>query len=251
MDRTIEMTKLRKRYHQLKNANTQIRKDECKNLLQSPKRLVDEFIEAIGQVALFDNCDEGFYPNESKRTSKPQLRGAAFLERVLFTPVSVASCTDYKFRILHREVSPARATNAGARASGAGGIDYIALREGELLVPILGEVKVANDTDPYYAFVQLLTYLSEMSSKSQFLRANRFLFDNRLSIPLLYDLHILLVDYNDRGKKGPIISLVQDLACAFKNELTLQGKQNLLGQVFCLKANTATFAGSLETIWCL
>lgn len=78
------------------------------------------------------------------------------------------------------------------------------------------EKKVNSDADAYYAIVQLLTYLSELSSDAQTTRASRFLFNSGLEVPARYDLHILLGDYNNRRKKGP-------LAEATKSGLPLQG----------------------------
>src|SRR5215218_2183217 len=63
-------------------------------------------------------------------------------------------------------------------------------------------------------------YLSEMATKNQVARASRHgEFGLPLTFPQPFDLHILLVDFNDRGEKGPLVDLTRRLATAFKSRL--------------------------------
>ena len=94
-------------------------------------------------------------------------------------PLIVVSDPIYEFEYIEREVSPLRTTGAkqengkSAQRSGTGGIDFIGwnLKND---IPILGEIKVNNDQNPFYALIQLLTYLSEISTPNQIDRINKY-----------------------------------------------------------------------------
>jgi len=173
-----------------------------------------------------------------------------YLNRLQAGTVSVPALEGYEFLIMDYEIGPRRATGAGARASGAGGIDYVALSQGTPRVPILGEIKVGNDKDTFYAFVQLLYYLSEMSSEAQVDRANRHLFGRAVCFPAKWDLHILLCDFNDRGEKGPIVEETYRLAKAFCGRLgEFADARARLGRVLCLGLGKSQSGRTLELIW--
>lgn len=248
--RDVPKTPLRHRYERLGSLSTHERRVECERLARNPAELVGEFLDAVCSMQEFDNRGEAFYPGERTRKAAPVLRGAVeVMQRLVDVPIVVRDLPGYTFRIRHREVPPLRATRAGARSSGSGGIDYVALREA-LAIPILGEIKVRSDRDPYYAFVQLLTYLSEMCSPGQIARARSHLFTPDLPERPRYDLHILLVDFMDRGRKGPIIGATHRLADAFRSQLAdCAGIEHGLGEILCLKMSTSGFAGTVDLLW--
>ena len=74
----------------------------------------------------------------------------------------------HEFRLIERKIPTQRITGADDPDSGRGGMDYIAVRNA---TPILGEIKVKDDANSFYAFIQLLTYLSEMATPNQIQRA--------------------------------------------------------------------------------
>ncbi len=256
--RTVPITRLRQRYLRLgkRGVSTGKRHEECEQLAGEVAPLLEEFLEAVHLMKSYGNRKEDFYPRGT-RVSKRRKQGTVGVTDLLERgPVAVPELAPYVFQYLHREVNPLRTTHAGmvrgARApwSGAGGLDYVGLLQGEPLTPILGEIKVGSDKDAYYAFVQLLTYLSELSSKAQFTRANRFLFRKRLVYPVRFDLHILLWDYNDRGQRGPVIDSTCRLAAAFKARLAAAvGASCTLRRVLCLRNPSGSFAGALNLVW--
>ena len=129
------------------------------------------------------------------------------------------------FRYIEREISPLRTTGnsmfltgESSKKSGTGGLDFIALNEKDNL-PILGEIKVKNDKNHFYAIIQLLTYLSEMSTPNQIDRINATgLYDNiRLDTDKFY-LYIISSQYNMRSKpRQKILSNSNELAEKLKN----------------------------------
>lgn len=252
--RSVPLTGLRRHYQRLEKMSTQKRLEECDRLAAEVKPLVDEFLEALNEMNCYDNREEPFFP-ENGRVEAPDKRGTVDITRFLKEAgsVVVAGLPEYSFEYVEREVNPVRTTRGefvdGTR-SAAGGIDYVAVFHAEPPTPILGEIKLGSDKDAYYAFVQLLTYLSELSSKAQLARANRFLFRDRLVYPVRFDLHILLWDYNDRGQREPVINSTCRLAAAFKDRLTATvGASRTLRRVLCLKNRPGTFAGALDLVW--
>lgn len=157
---------------------------------------------------------------------------------------------DYQFTYLNRQLPPLRREGAGEPTSGAGGIDYTA-RSGPR--PVLGEVKRESDQNPFYALVQLLTYLSEMATEKQVARATQHEeFGLSLAFPQPFDLHILLADFNDRGEKGPLIDLTRRLAAAFKTRLAIYPvpAAAVVGTVMCLRLDSGAFADRyVDCVW--
>ena len=260
--RAVPITRLRQRYLRLgkRGVSTGRRHKECEQLAGEVTPLLDEFLEAVRELERYDSRSEGFDPGKGRLDPKERKRnsGTVVVTNCLAAahPISVPNLAPYEFEYLHREVNPLRTTRGKfvdgtpATRSGKGGIDYVALLDGRSPTPILGEIKFKSDKDAYYAFVQLLTYLSELSSKAQFTRANKFLFKCKLVYPVRFDLHILLWEYNDRGEKGPIIDSTYQLAVAFKARLTAaMGASCTLGRVLCLRNPPEAFAGTLNLVW--
>lgn len=257
--RTVPLTKMRERYFALKapGMNVSTRTVECEKLLDDVSPLVDDFVAAVHawQNSSYDLRAEPFYPPGTRRV--PKQRGTIIVTEHLkkHQAISVSSSSPYSFSYRDREISPLRtprgrfSDNSLATRSGLGGIDYVGVTLDETPVPVLGEIKVESDADPFYAFVQLLTYLSELCSKAQTARASTFLFDGRVSGATSWDLHILLADFNDRGKRGPLIQRTCDLAAKFKDALASRGARTPVGRIRCLRMTTATFNGSLDETW--
>lgn len=259
----VPITGLRKRYLRLgyPGVSTRQRRQECDELTSDVTPLVNEFVKALDELRSYDRREDPFYPDHQRKTTARLKKGATEMFGKLEEqgqPVSVLGIPAYSFIIVDREINPLRTvgvrspdgTPASRKGRVGGGLDYVGLLEGPSRTPILGEIKAGSDKDTYYAFVQLLTYLSELSTPAQLARANKHLFKGKLAYPARYDLHILLADYNDRGQRGPIIESTHNLAVALKVGLTAAvGGGHTLGRVLCLKATVRDFADSLEVIW--
>jgi len=248
-------TKLRRRYHRIgeRGFSTNDRRRECDSLCEDAGPLVDEFIEALRELEAYDNREEAFNPEEQQRKGPGDVGTGTVIQKLRDRPVSVPALKDYRFEYVARELSPLRTTQARAPRSGTGGLDYVAILDSDSPTPILGEIKVAGDKDAYYAFVQLLTYLSEIASAAQTERANKFLFKNaKIVYPATYDLHILLADFNDRGGKGPITTSTHVLAKSFKKLLDGRSERpHHVGRVMCLRMDAKMFDGMLGLEWCV
>jgi hypothetical protein len=258
--RVVPITKLRRRYQRLgqRGVSTKHRHQECGALCADATQLVEEFQEAIREMQVYDNRKEGFYPGKGRLNPEDRDRDEGTVivtDRLASGLVSIPKLKSYAFTYLHREVNPLRTTRGTfsdglpATRTGKGGLDYVAMLDGSLSTPILGEIKAGSDKDPYYAFVQLLTYLSELSTEAQFERANKHLFNGKLAYPARFDLHILLADFNDRGERGPIIESTRRLVKRFRAQLSSQEKSPALGRVLCLTTTMRSFQGTLDLLW--
>jgi hypothetical protein len=258
----VPCTTLRKRYLRLKNMDTKARLTECETLISDVSPLVHEFVKAAGELGGYDRREDRFYPEGQRKTTPHVKKGATEMFGSLRRqPVTVPDIPSYTFRITDREINPLRTigvraldgTSVSRKGRAGGGLDYIGLLEGSAAIPILGEIKAGVDNDTYYAFVQLLTYLTELSTPAQLARANKYLFGERLRLnePIRFDLHVLLADYNAKGKeKQAILQGTRLLAKAFRTKMEgIMGARHSLGLVLCLRTSMSTFAGSLELVW--
>jgi len=251
--RTVPQTRLRGRYKSLSKVVAESKR-ACDRLLIDVTPLRDEFLEAVGAWKADDLRSERFHAPNTRRV--PKTRGTTIVTNLLKNgDICVSAPVPYTFRYIDREISPIRTPNGHfadgttARTSGSGGIDHIGMIEGAPCIPVLGEIKYANDAEPFYAFIQLLTYLSELSSEAQLARASHFLFNDRISYPTSWDLHILLADFNDRGSRGRLIKDTIDLAAKFKTAMAPYREAALLGRISCLRMGTKPFDGSLALEW--
>lgn len=250
-------TKLRSLYEELKHSSTADQQRRCEVFLRKLDSsnpgvtLAEMFHEALKDNARFSNIDQPFLNARSLKQRKvlgPTSRGDNRIVHLLtLGEVMVkGGPPKYRFNYVGRQVPPFRQEGLGKPRSGAGGIDYTAKT---MVSPILGEIKVGSDQNPFYAFVQLLTYLSEMATKSQIVRANQHQeFGIQLSTPQPFDLHILLADFNDRGKKGELIEPANLLADNFKIQLKdrYRSAAAVVGNVLCLRMDSAAFARNEE-----
>lgn len=256
-------TPMRDLYDGLEGASTADQRRLCESLLtgleSAPEapNIAALFAASLAGNAAFDNVGQPFLNEPSLRGRKPlgpDSRGDNRIVHLLASgggEVAVrGGPADYRFTYVNRQLPPLRQERAGVPTSGAGGIDYTARTATR---PVLGEVKRGDDQNPFYAFVQLLTYLSEMATERQVARANRHgEFGRPLAFPQPFDLHILLADFNDRGEKGPLIDLTWRLAAAFMNRLTSHhgDAAPVVGTILCLRMDSADFIGrSVECLW--
>lgn len=107
---------------------------------------------------------------------------------------------------------------SSGRSSGTGGIDFIAWNN-EMNLPIIGEIKCGSDETPFFAFLQLLMYCSEMATESQIKRINNTgLFKREIKLPFI--LYIFLGDFNLKGEKGKFIEPLKKIIPKVVNELS-------------------------------
>jgi hypothetical protein len=124
---------------------------------------------------------------------------------------------------------------------------------------VLGEVKCGDDKTPFYAFIQLLTYLSEMATANQIARANKHHeLELAVSFPQKFDLHILLVDhqaFKPASTKHGLIASTHLLAKRFIEQLRTKysSAADVVGHVLCLRMTADAFGQdatvSFECLW--
>ena len=151
------------------------------------------FVDAITANRDFCQIERPFIPanraNNHGRNRVTQVMQAAGEVRVTMA----APAPLYTFTYHNREVPHLRAANE-AEQLGRAWIDYVA-RVGDR--PILGEIKWKQDKNPFYAFVQLLTYFSEIATPNQMTRSIRHaLFGNGIPAKPVFDLHIFLANFD-------------------------------------------------------
>ena len=261
-------TPLRSLYESLPVLSTSEQADTCRDFIQafrSPgcRALADQFVESFEARKAYTNLEQPFLDAAALSARAPLTETSRGTNRVVYLlsqKEAVRILEDAgdevgRFAYRAREVPPLRMAGAGVPRSGAGGIDYVGLRSDcRPPRPVLGEIKYDNDQNPFYALVQLLTYLSEMAPPAQRERAARHRLFGDAPADGPFDLHVVLADFNDRGEKGPLVGLARELAVAVKAALAGHAEiAPLLGDVFCLRMNTTVFAadavGSMRVAW--
>ena len=257
MSRIVPVTALHCYYRSLEGKSTEAQTRECDAFLRNPERLLTVFLDSLAEFEVYCNLDEGFGLSGRKpldsRDPRHRVVGRLAGSETIRVP-EVAG--DYVFRYVGREINPWRTTKSTfsdgrlARSSGSGGVDYLGRTLSGRERPILGEAKEDSDKTAFYAFIQLLNYLSKFATQNQVDRCNRFqLFGGRIDYPPSFDLHILLADFNDRGTKQETIGMTRDLADAFRHGLGEVGRGDLVGRILCLRMDVENYSGTLRCEW--
>jgi len=227
----VPSTKLRALYESLTSLSlsTDTQKSIMKDLLRKDnhKRLVKLFDESYNHIDnSYDNKNESFFNLNAKRKSIEARTSIKSTNDIIFHFLSnnkkvCVAPSNYDFEYVEREVSPLRTTNANysngksAKSSGTGGLDFIGWNASRNL-PVLGEIKVHDDQNPFYALIQLLTYFSEISTPNQIVRINNYkLFGTANSISSDTKFYLYIISprqVNPDKKYDQLLSSVKVLA---------------------------------------
>lgn len=228
--KNIPITKLRNFYESLAKlglaSDTQLSIVKDINRADKYNRLISLYTESKTHFAEYANIDEPFLPDDlAHRKSLPD---PDEIEIILTTrdvisvfqknPEINVDDSGYSFTYKEREVptcrTPKTEFEAGIKKSGSGGIDFIGFNCKNRL-PIFGEIKVGGDQNTFYALIQLLTYLSELSTPNQIeriIKNNPFGNISEFQSKKSFYLYILLV-FEKYGKlKEQILTETQILA---------------------------------------
>jgi hypothetical protein len=235
-------------------------KRTCNDLIAGLQRssqssLVSIFVDSLQMSAPFDGCKQPFLNEASLKKRKAVGPGSRGDNRIVYLLSAADSVhveggpKGYEFTYVGRQLPPFRQEGLGVPRSGAGGIDYTARTATR---PVLGEIKRTGDKNAFYAFVQLLTYLSEMATDNQARRAAKFKeFGMKLAAPQPFDLHILLVDPTRRSATFDLFEKTKTLADLFRSKLP-RDHRRLLGKILCLEMDSKAFAETdTPTLQCL
>jgi hypothetical protein len=228
----VPSTKLRALYEALKSLHLSTDTQKCimQDLLRkgNHKGLVNLFDESYNHIeSTYDNINEPIFSPNAKR--KPIIGTTSIkstndiISQFLSNNKVIVDPPEYDFDYIEREVSPLRTSNAiyannlPARRSGTGGLDFIGWNTLRNL-PVLGEIKVRDDQNPFYALIQLLTYLSEISTPKQIDRINNYKHfgpANSLSTNTKFYLYIISCRQLNPKKKYDL--LLPDVKVLVKN----------------------------------
>lgn len=179
--KNIPINKLRNFYESLAklglSTDTQLCIVKDINREDKYKRLISLYEESKKDFSDYENIDVPFLPKKldhRKKLPDPNKIGTISTTQEVISvllgrnPEIDVGDECYNFKYIEREVptcrTPKTKSEAGIKKSGAGGIDFIGSND---KLPILGEIKVEGDQNAFYALIQLLTYLSELSTPNQ------------------------------------------------------------------------------------
>ena len=257
MSRIIPVTALHRYYESLSGKNTSEQTQACSEFLRDPQRLLTLFLESLAEFEAYCNLDEGFGSSSRKPLGEDDPRHRVVYKLASSETIRVPEADgDYVFRYVGREINPWRTTKSTfsdgrlGRSSGSGGVDYLGRTLSGSERPILGEIKATSDQTAFYAFIQLLNYLSKFGTRNQVARCDKFLvFDGPVTYPPRFDLHLLMADFNDRGTKQETIGKTRDLADAFRQGVGEMGQGDLVGRILCLRMDVENYSGTLHREW--
>lgn len=247
-------TRIRSLYESLQEFSTETQRSMCRDFnagLKSKTKtnLADYFAEALKENAKLDQIDEPFLTDEMLKnrhqTEQERLesdldaKGTVRVTNAMKQVKSIDIHLDpvaYSFTFIQREVPHLRGHKTAGQTRNKAWIDYIGRTNDRA---ILGEIKCNSDQNPFYAFIQLLTYLSELATPTQIQRATAHdLFDLRGFALSTFDLHILLTDFSENSDKWKLREPVHQMVVDFKKRLCADYPEfaSVVGQVLCVSA---------------
>lgn len=202
MTERIPVTPLAQEYRRLLKLSQPQRLERAEQLIRRPASLAKAFRASRRQFASFDHPDEDFYDPAPPRTplpKKPKGLGSTVEVAARLSgggPKRVLGDDRLSFLYIDRELVPARTKSGAVFADGK------SIRSGlrlDLLLAnrhdgtaIIGEVKVAQDKDPFFALMQALTHTAYLSTPSQLKRLSRVYSEKRINVGKKLDVYLLL-----------------------------------------------------------
>lgn len=194
-ERIIPVTSIWRCYQELRGMNQENRLAKAEGLVKHPAELAALFADSATHFASYDNRGEHFYPpsrferdfdeeirktndvvlrlrkqNKLTTTEAPSRRtehgaGAA----VAAVPASLLAC-DYVDRelLVQRTTSPARWEDGRPNIGGLR-LDLL-LADSADRTPIVGELKLPGDKDPFFALIQALACAAHLATNHQYER---------------------------------------------------------------------------------
>lgn len=213
----IPTTAMMGRYRKLRKQSAAKRLRYAEELLDHPERLAEDFASSVARFRSYGQVDFAFaaprltraademkrsgdiaLPLEVQRTLTPT-DGPARLDEhdagAAVTPVPAArlACTFVDRELLvQRTRNPAQWENG--RANGGGVRVDVLLADAADRTPIVGEVKLPGDMDPFFALIEALTCTAHLATPNQYERLRRQLafpaleaLTPRLDVAILHD----------------------------------------------------------------
>jgi hypothetical protein len=228
--RIIPVTDIMRRYHALRKMPQAQRLAEAQRLVEHPEDLATEFATSVAQFAPYSNVADHFYPHERaagqvdaelKRTNDLVLRLEAakqviptdapdrLMEHDAGLAVTAVPAARLGFDFVDRELLVQRTTSPAEWEDGRlnrGGVRLdVLLADREDRTPIVAELKLPGDMDPFFALVQALACAAHLATANQYERMRRHL--HRGNFPDLsggaprLDVWVLFVDASGHARR--------------------------------------------------
>ncbi len=173
------------------------------DLLNDPSPLAEVFASSVETFSTYEN-QEAFYSNPSRAPKRPEPPGeivethhVAWYLRQQET-LTVADAPELTARYVDYEIAPTRTTDHAVFDDGGswrtGMFVDLLLSNSRDSTPIVGELKIRSDKDPFTALVQVLACAAHLATPQQYERLCRFAPAGQFSVrecPLL-DGYVLL-----------------------------------------------------------
>lgn len=183
------------------------------------RKLAQRFRTSVQQFSGYCNIDEPFYPQprvDSRNPKEVENSGTTKLTELLRHQCAgignIANAPELSFTYVDREIIPTRTTGGarfsdGRKAKTGKRLDWLLANLADRR-PIIAELKVDDDKNPFYALVQMLMYAAELVTRNQAKRLTRHY--EQLLIPGIdgqgdddlpsVDLYYILCNYNWRSQ---------------------------------------------------
>ena len=204
----LPFPRLVKRYVCLKDKPSAERLQQAETVTAA--ELAEEFAESVAAHASLPPTDEPFFPADPERDGpkSDEAEGRTFgwsmaIKRTL-PHIVVTGAPELNFRYAEREIIPTRTQHRPTYEEGIAGkqvrVDLV-LAHVPSGRPIVGELKIADDKDPYTGLVQAMAGASQLVSRSQRERLNRHVgpLASADDEPLV-DVYVLLGAYPKTGR---------------------------------------------------
>jgi hypothetical protein len=198
--RIIPITPIMRRYQALRKMPQAQRLAEAERLVDNPAELAQEFAASVERFRPYRNVNDHFYPparakrqfaEEVKRTndlvlrladqgelvpveSRTRVRVHAPESSVIAVPAQKLAMTYVDRELLvQRTTSPAEWED-GTHNRGGVRLDLL-LADATDCTPVIGELKLPGDMDPFFALIQALACAAHLATPNQYERMRRHL----------------------------------------------------------------------------
>jgi hypothetical protein len=216
-----------KRYRELRSMPQVRRLQEAGHLLERPEELAKELAISVERFSAYDNARDHFYPDtRAKREAAADLTRINDLvlplekggtvrpidspsrlttddSRLIDAPADVLAF-DYVDRelLVQRTTSPARWEDGRLNRGGLR-LDILLATQEEPRTPIVAELKLKRDMDPFFALIQALACAAHLATPNQYERMRRHLWRGgfpELSDKPRLDVYLLFFDSSSKGR---------------------------------------------------
>jgi len=234
----IPLTPLYLRYRALRSADQAERLRYARDVLANPAWLAEEFVTTVLRFGAYDNADQHFYGKRHALTFGRHLEATKDLVLRLealpsVTPVDASDrqiggtghpdvidvpAPDLAFEYVDRELllqrteSPAKWENGAANRGGIR--PDILLADLATRTPIVAELKLPGDMDPFFALVQALAGAAHLATPAQYERMRNHLKRGKfpaLSAPPRLDVFTLFVGRTEGSNQPDFLQAAQTL----------------------------------------